>query len=42
MELAFSIVMLLVSLLLVWFASPAKFAVAVQPFVLVTLVQSPL
>ena len=36
------IVMRCVSVLPVWVASPAKLAFAVQPFELVTLVQSPL
>ena len=39
---AWVIVMLLLSLLPVWFASGAKVAVAVQPLVVVTFVQSPL
>ena len=39
---AFAMVMLLLSLLPLWFVSPANVAVAVQPLTLVTLVQSPL
>ena len=39
---AFVMVMLLLSPLPVWFVSPPKVAVAVQPFALVTFSQSPL